>query len=161
MKIFSSIYEKYSTDVFHFAYHLSGNRADAEDITSEVFLRAFVGKDKIRMESVKGYLLAITRNLYLKQQRNTDRIQDLDADLSGTTTSLEDTIEIRSQYILVMKIIHSLPEPERTALILRVEHELPYSEIARILNISLSNAKVKVHRVRLKIAQIYESLEEV
>ena len=45
-----------------------------------------------------------------------------------------------------------LPEIDRTALLLRAEHELPYDEIARVLQISLSAAKVKVHRARLRLA---------
>jgi DNA-directed RNA polymerase specialized sigma24 family protein len=44
-----------------------------------------------------------------------------------------------------------LPETDRTAFILRVQHELPCDEIARILSLSVSAVKVKIHRVRRKL----------
>ena len=44
-----------------------------------------------------------------------------------------------------------LSELDRAAFILRVQHELPYAEISRVLGISLTAAKVKVHRVRKKL----------
>ena len=45
----------------------------------------------------------------------------------------------------------TLPEIDRAAFVLRVQHELSYAEIARILELSLTAAKVKVHRVRKKL----------
>ena len=50
-------------------------------------------------------------------------------------------------------MLQTLPELDRAAFVLRVEHELPYIEITRTLEISLSAAKVKVHRVRKKLIQ--------
>jgi DNA-directed RNA polymerase specialized sigma24 family protein len=61
-----TLYETYSRDVFRFALYLSGNWQDAEDITSETFVRAWVAEDSIRMATIKGYLFAIARNLFLK-----------------------------------------------------------------------------------------------
>jgi DNA-directed RNA polymerase specialized sigma24 family protein len=51
-----------------------------------------------------------------------------------------------------MRAVQSLPEVDRTAFLLRVQHELPYDEIARILRLPLTTVKVKIHRVRLKLA---------
>jgi RNA polymerase sigma-70 factor (ECF subfamily) len=51
----------------------------------------------------------------------------------------------------VQEFLQSLPEVDRAAFVLRVQHELSYAEIARVLELSLSAAKVKVHRVRKKL----------
>jgi DNA-directed RNA polymerase specialized sigma24 family protein len=51
-----SLYEGYSRDVFRFALYLSGNWQDAEDITAETFVRAWVAEDSIGLATVKGYL---------------------------------------------------------------------------------------------------------
>lgn len=48
-------------------------------------------------------------------------------------------------------MLQTLPEIDRAAFVLRVQHDLPYDEIARVLGISLSATKVKVHRVRKKL----------
>jgi DNA-directed RNA polymerase specialized sigma24 family protein len=51
----------------------------------------------------------------------------------------------------VQKVLQTLPEIDRAAFTLRVQHEPPYAEIARVLGLSLAAAKVKVHRVRKKL----------
>jgi RNA polymerase sigma-70 factor (ECF subfamily) len=51
-----------------------------------------------------------------------------------------------------MNLIQSLPEVDRAAFLLRVQHELSYDEIARILQLPLTTLKVKIHRARLKLA---------
>jgi RNA polymerase sigma-70 factor (ECF subfamily) len=57
--------------VFRFALYLSGNRSDAEDITSETFVRAWTSSARIRTNTVKGYLFTIARNFYLQGTRVT------------------------------------------------------------------------------------------
>jgi RNA polymerase sigma-70 factor (ECF subfamily) len=51
----------------------------------------------------------------------------------------------------VRETLRKLPEEDRAAFLMRAEHELPYEEIARVLALSLSSAKVKVHRVRRRL----------
>ena len=62
-----TLYQSYSRDVFRFALYLSGNWEDAEDITAETFVRAWVAEESIRLATVKGYLFAIARNLFLQE----------------------------------------------------------------------------------------------
>lgn len=61
--------------------------------------------------------------------------------------------EQRFEINMVHRILQTLPELDRAAFLMRVELELPYAEIARALKISLSAAKVKVHRVRKRLIQ--------
>jgi len=49
------------------------------------------------------------------------------------------------------RVLHTLPEADRSAFLLRVQQDLPYAEVARILGISLVAARVKVHRVRARL----------
>ncbi len=67
MSDFQYLYETYATDVYRFAYWLCGDAVDAEDITSETFLRAWTHRATIRTETMKAYLLSIARNLYLER----------------------------------------------------------------------------------------------
>lgn len=158
---FHQLYESYAADVYRFAYWLAGDSAEAEDITSETFIRAWVKHSTIRTETLKAYLFTIARNLYLEGQRNTHQqisLEDFYADPSPNPEQVVEThLEIRS----IRNFLQTLPEIDRTAFIMRVQNELPYAEIARILEISLSSAKVKVHRVRKKLITISLSQEEV
>jgi RNA polymerase sigma-70 factor (ECF subfamily) len=63
---------------------------------------------------------------------------------------------LQSELREVIGILQTLPEVDRAVLLMRVQQELPYEEIARALGISLAAAKVKVHRARLKLAEARE-----
>ncbi len=59
MTDFHSLYQQYAPQVHRFALFLCGDASLADDITSETFVRAWVGQGKIREATVKAYLFAI------------------------------------------------------------------------------------------------------
>jgi RNA polymerase sigma-70 factor (ECF subfamily) len=75
---FGTLYERYAQDVFRFAVYLTGNRAEAEDVASETFVRAWVTREEIRVGTVKAYLLVIARNLCRTWSRTGLRPGELD-----------------------------------------------------------------------------------
>jgi RNA polymerase sigma-70 factor (ECF subfamily) len=148
---FQDLYESYATEVYRFTLWLSGDSSEAEDITSETFIRAWVNNSKIRTETLKAYLFAISRNVYLEHKRkrkNQVVLEDIYPDPApGPDKLTESHAELQG----VQRILQTLPEIDRTAFVLRVQHELPYDEIARVLELSLTATKVKVYRVRKKL----------
>ena len=158
---FHQLYESNAADVYRFAYWLAGNSPEAEDLTSETFIRAWVKHDSIRTETLKAYLFTIARNLYLEGLRNTPQQISLEDFYPDPNPNPEQVVEVQSEIRSVQTFLQTLPEIDRTAFIMRVQHELPYAEIARSLVISLSAAKVKVHRVRKKLITISIGQEEV
>ena len=60
-------------------------------------------------------------------------------------------METRMELERVWEVLRNLPEDDRAAFVMRAEHGLSYEEIARVLGLSLSSAKVKVHRVRRRL----------
>ena len=148
---FQDLYESYANEVYRFTLWLTGDQSEAEDITSETFIRAWVHKSKIRTETLKAYLFTISRNIYLQHQRKKKRqvvLEDVHPDPApGPDIQIESQFKLQS----VHKILQTLPEIDRTAFVLRVQHEFPYEEIARILELSLTATKVKVYRVRKKL----------
>jgi RNA polymerase sigma factor (sigma-70 family) len=151
MLTFEDLYESYSADVYRFSFWLAGNNSEAEDITSETFIRAWVGRHPIRTETLKAYLFTIARNVYLEQLRKRKREVALDEAHSNPVPGPDKLVESRFEIEQVKRVLLTLPEIDRAAFVLRVQHELPYAEIARVLKISLITAKVKVHRVRKKL----------
>ena len=148
---FQDLYEAYSADVYRFAFWLAGDSSEAEDITSETFIRAWVKRNTIRTETLKAYLFTIARNTFLERLRKAKRQVALeDVHLDPAPGPHEQTAT-HLQLLRVQEFLRSLPEIDRAAFVLRVQHELPYAEIARVLGLSLSAAKVKVHRVRKKL----------
>jgi RNA polymerase sigma-70 factor (ECF subfamily) len=148
---FQGLYESYAVDVYRFVLWLAGNRFEAEDISSETFIRAWTHNSPIRTETLKAYLFTIARNLYLERQRQGKRQIVLEDVYSDPAPGPDELVEAQLQLQQVQRFLHTLPEIDRTAFVLRVQHELPYAEIARVLELSVTAVKVKVHRIRKKL----------
>ena len=150
---FTEIYSRYSRDVYRFALYLSGDPNLADDITSETFLRVWLSDTPIRMNTVKSWLLAIARNLFLHELRYLRRIRELPAEIC-LPDSVVNTVQAKQELTRAMAALATLPEVDRSALLLRSLHACSYQEIASILGISLASAKVKIHRARLHLSQL-------
>jgi len=150
---FEEIYERYAQDVHRFALYLSGDGALADDITSEAFVRLWASEEKIRTLTVKAYLFAIARHLYIDSRRSASRFAEIDPELPEPGANPEMRAFYRSELRETLSMLQEFPEVDRAALLMRVQQELPYEEIARALGISLAATKVKIHRARLKLAE--------
>jgi RNA polymerase sigma-70 factor (ECF subfamily) len=154
---FDALYGRYARDVFRFATYLCGNRSDAEDITAETFVRAWTAPERIEAATVKGYLFTIARNLFLKGIRRTSRHTSLREDLPDPAPAPPSRLEQQAELDAVLARLQTLPEVDRAALLMRALDGLPYQEIATALGISLSSAKVKVHRTRAVLMKLRTS----
>ena len=148
---FNELYDLYANEVYKFAYWLSGDRFVAEDITSETFVRVWVRFSTIRTETLKAYLFTIARNIYLKKLRKGKKQIALNDTFPDRNPEPEKLVDSRLELQRVWSALQKLSEIDRAAFVLRVQHELSYAEISRVLGISLTAAKVKVHRVRKKL----------
>ncbi len=157
---FHELYKKYSQDVYRFAYWVCGNSQDAEDITSETFVRALTFTGEIRFETVKSYLLTIAKNLAYKKSKREKRFVSLDEEIIESDSRPAQRVEDSASARIAMRFIQTLPEVDRAALILRLQDDLPYEEIASVLSISIAAAKVKVHRARIKLTEYMQEQEE-
>jgi RNA polymerase sigma-70 factor (ECF subfamily) len=154
MTDFSTLYKKYAPDVLRFALYLSGDRGQAEDITSETFVRAWTSLERIEVATLKGYLFTIARNLFLQGLRRKSRHVQLDRELPDPQASPYLQAQRRDEFRVVLAGLQELPEIDRAALLMRAQDGMAYEEISRALGISLSSAKVKIHRARLALAGI-------
>jgi len=151
MLSFEELYTEYAGDVYRFATWLSGDPMEAEDITAETFVRAWLHFGSIRMETLKGYLLKIARNVFLTKLRKDRREVMLLEVYPDPSPGPEAMSEARITLSQVNAFLQTLPECDRTAFVLRLQHDLPYGEIARVLEVSEVAARVKVHRTRKKL----------
>ena len=148
---FHELYKKYAKDVYKFVFWLSGNTQDAEDITSETFMRAWMKKKTIKIETVKAYLFTIARNLFLQKIRNKKEYIEVDANIHDNNPGPVIITEAKSELQVTLKAMQKLPELDRTILIMHAQQQLSYPEIAGSTGLSISAVKVKVHRARLKL----------
>jgi RNA polymerase sigma-70 factor (ECF subfamily) len=122
------------------------------DLVSETFLRIWDSAATVRMETVRGYLFTIARNLFLHSLRNKRR-QDLLEDTHSVAATAARDLECKEDLRDTLAALQTLPEVDRAAVLMRAEEGVSYEEIARILGLSLSAVKVKIHRARVFLAQ--------
>lgn len=163
MLTFQELYDTYAADVYRFALWLAGDTFQADDITADTFVRAWTSNSPIRTETLKAYLFTIARNLYLEQRRKEKGQLALDDMHPDPLSGPDQVVAARLELQRIKRILLALPEIDRAAFILRTQHDLPYAEIARVLELSLSTCKVKVHRVRKKllVARLAEEEEVI
>jgi RNA polymerase sigma-70 factor (ECF subfamily) len=132
--------------------YLSGDPTLAEDIVSETFLRIWDSAAVVRRETVRGYLLTIARNIFLHDLRRTRRQDPLEDSHTVAATVVRE-LESREDLGATLAALQTLPEADRSALLLHAREGVSYEEIARVLGLSLSAVKVKIHRARLYLAE--------
>lgn len=153
MTDFRTLYERHAGQVFRFAYSLSGDRARAEDITSETFVRVWTARDRVDVATVAGYLITIARHLYLAEIRHGQRAVPLIDEPASGTPGPHERAEHRAALAAVLADLQTLAEPDRAAVLMRATDQMPYEDIAAALGISVGAAKVKVHRARRRLAE--------
>ncbi len=150
---FAALYRAHAPDVHRFALFLSGDASLADDIVSETFVRAWHVRTRLDLATVRAYLFAIARNLYLQQRRRAHRLGPLDDRLADPGPGPHERMRARRDLDAALAALQDLPEIDRAAVLMRADDQMPYEEIAKALGISVSSAKVKVHRARLKLAE--------
>jgi len=148
---FNDLYQAYAHEIYRFAYWLAGDSVEAEDVTSETFIRAWINFSSIRTETLKAYLLTIARNVYLEQRRKHRGQVDLQDTQPDPQPGPDQMAEHQAELEIAQRVLRTLPEIDRAAFVLRIQHDLPYAEIARVLQLSETAVKVKVHRTRKKM----------
>jgi RNA polymerase sigma-70 factor (ECF subfamily) len=144
------LFIKYGKDIYRFALYLCGDKTEAEEITAETFSRVILGKSPLVSVSIKGYLFTIVRNLHLDKVRLRNRFTNLHHKYLDSVFDLEHYITQKTELEDVLEYLQTFAEIDRTALLLKADG-VSYDEISKLLDISLSSAKVKVHRLRIKL----------
>jgi RNA polymerase sigma-70 factor (ECF subfamily) len=154
---FTSLYKRYSKDVYRFALYLSGERSEAEDITAETFARVWSATEPIVMATVKGYLFTIARHLFLKGLRSRSKRVALPEDLHDPQAGPDIRAANCAQLQAVIVALQQIPEASRSALLMHAVDGMTYEEIARVIGISLPAVKIKIHRARLALLTLKDT----
>jgi len=141
--------------VFNYVFRLLGDRALAEDVTQEVFLRAYQALPTFSFRcKFTTWLFQVTKNRVLDEIRTNDR-RPLHLDGVEDVPSLEALdaqLERRETLAAVWQAIDELPVDLKMALLLRDVVGLSYPEIACTLEIPLSTVKWRIFNAREKLA---------
>ena len=161
----------YQDMVFSTAARLTGNDAQAEDISQEVFLKAFEHFDTIKgSPTAGGWLKTVATNLslnhlsrYRKRWRffSEFRRDDDGGDEPGIEFAAPETffagVDADERRAYVERALNRLPEHQRVPLVLYHFEDMPYDQIAKKLGVSLAKVKTDILRARAALAKILAS----
>lgn len=147
---------------FNYAFWLTRNRHDAEDLTQESCQRAYAAYESFEKTNARAWLLTIVRHCYLNQQQKEKSRGDvvyLDALLadSKTPASLQHNDTPEQQILrqhekhMLHETLKELPEDFREIIILRELEDLSYNEIAQILGCAVGTVMSRLSRARDKL----------
>jgi RNA polymerase sigma-70 factor (ECF subfamily) len=143
--------------LFGTAFRLTRNTHDAEDLVQETFLRAYRGFDSYKPgTNARAWLFTIMHHVRADTLRQAGRAPQtvlLEGDGPGMAPPQE---AMASRGAEIEGALDSLPEPFRTAVVLRDVAELSYDEIRRITDVPLGTVMSRIHRGR---ALVREALE--
>lgn len=153
------VFARYMDSVYHFLYSRVGNREDAEDLTSEVFLKATKQLDSARSEaSVAQWLFTVARTVLADHWRRyyrTGAVVELDdsrvSEIPGASQAPQLSAESAQ---LVADVLDSLPPRYRMVLELRFLRSYTIEETAQAMNLSAGNVKVIQHRALNKAVEL-------
>lgn len=157
---FAQVYDLYVTPIYRFIYFKVSTRHDAEDLTSEVFLRIwqYVNEVNDPIENLNALLYKTARNLvidFYRQRSKKGYSQDtetLNNVKDNRQQSLLAQIETEFEVKNIEKVLRQMKDDYREIIILRFIEELSISEIAKILDKSKGSIRVLLHRA-LKLAR--------
>jgi RNA polymerase sigma-70 factor (ECF subfamily) len=142
---FDVIVERHQRAVYHVCYRFTTNQADASDLVQDVFVRAYRGLARFKGQAALGtWLYRIAVNVCLnKVSARRVTLEPLDErPIVDTGLERQDEPLMRSDRDRQLKAaIARLPKKQRATVILRVYHELPHEEIARLLGSSVGAVK--------------------
>lgn len=134
----------YANRMFRIAFARLKNKADAEDVVQEVFIKYIANKDKLTSEEYKkAWLIRVTINCCNSLLRS--------AWFRKTTSLTDDLVTEMKETTHIYKEVMQLPEKYRTVLHLFYYEELSVKEISQVLNIKESLVKTRLHRARNRL----------
>ncbi|MDQ1290151.1 MAG: polymerase sigma-70 factor, subfamily [Actinomycetota bacterium] len=158
---FGVLYGRYSRQIYRMVYHRLRDQADAEDVTAEVFVKALRAIDGYRPARAPfwGWLHRIAANAvidHVRARRPTVSLAVV-ADAADASTDVEASVIGRSEAMRAWVAVARLCPTQRTAVTLRLAHDLPIAEIARRMDRSEGAVKQLINRglgaVRLRLAE--------
>ena len=163
---FRRVYDELFPVLMKVVYHITYNQDVAEDICQDAFIR-FYDQDIVfpSMDDAKFWLIRVGKNLAINHVKRKSReaasieklmknpVNNSYGDAPSELLSRESTQAVR-------KAIAQLPEIYKTVIVLREYGDLNYKDIGKVLKISETNVKVRVHRARKELEKLL-NLEEV
>jgi RNA polymerase sigma-70 factor (ECF subfamily) len=161
---FGPLYDKYYKQIFGYVYQRMDCKDSAFDLTSQVFLKALTNIEKYEYKGVPfaSWLYRIAHSEVMQSFRTKKNLRTINADISDLRNICE---EVEQEYMeeyksVLMTVIKNLPEDDVQLIELRFFEKRQFKEIAEILNLTETNAKVKLYRILEKVKKTLTNINK-
>jgi RNA polymerase sigma-70 factor (ECF subfamily) len=161
----SLLFERYHKRIYNFLARMTMDRALAEDLTQNVFLRIIKYRGSYREGArFQSWIYQVARNIFSDHyQAHKNRFSDF-IDVEKMRENIPDGEEhqaLEEQEKLLARSMAKLNEEQRELLVLTRFQHMKYEEVAVIMDTTVANIKVKVHRAIAKLREHYFELEKI
>lgn len=167
---YAVLVKRYQKPLFNLMVRMASNSEDAHDLTQETFVRAYEKLDRFNPSNrffpwLYTIGLNLARDFRRKKRVRESRTEEIRETQQGLClASNEDQANLavdRLDYHRVQEALATLPLESREAVILRFHEDMSMKDVAKALGISISGAKMRVHRAMLKLRQtLYDKESE-
>jgi RNA polymerase sigma-70 factor (ECF subfamily) len=156
---FTALVRRWQQPIARFLFHFVGNNEQVQDLTQDVFLRAFLAASRYREQGeLSAWLYRIALNVARDNARRTRPSVKPVLDVPGTDLSPGERYEQKETSAMVSRAIYELPEPLRVVLILRHYEHMSYEQIARMLRAPASTLKSRFAAALERLRECLQTL---
>ncbi len=156
---FGTLYEQYAEVIFRYVYSHLDNRLDAEDLTEEIFLRAWRALPKYDERGLpfSAFLFRIARNSLIDYYRQKKIVQSIDdIEMQSHEPGPEESVDLKIENTDLRATIAELREDYRNVLIFRFLSGLSPEETAQVMQRSVGAIRVLQHRALSALKDLLE-----
>ena len=165
---FAELVRQNQDRLFASMMQVTGSPEEAEEVTQDAFIRAFVKLDTFQRNSQFftwiyriAFNNALTRRRKKKARVSLDQVrEDKGLEVAGNSESVDEPMLRDERIRLVRQAINTLTEEHQKILVLREMDEFAYEEIAEILNISIGTVRSRLSRARRQLKLAIEAIEK-
>ncbi len=159
------LFERYHKRIFNFLARMTMDRALAEDLTQNVFLRMIKYRNSYREGNrFQSWIYQVARNVFSDhyQVHKNKKSDFIDVEkMSDSITDPEEGAQQEEREKILHRSLAMLNEEQRELLVLTRFQHMKYEEVAIIMETTVANIKVKVHRAISKLREHYFELEKI
>lgn len=161
---FEKMYNRTYKKLYSIAYNILKNHQLAEDALSEMFLRVSLSFKKINnlsLHDLDAYLVRSIKNTcYNFIEKNNSDKKKLDELIKTNVKDIDDSVFDKIDLDLLMEAVNALPEPFKTALVLKEYYELTADEVANQMNVSKRSVFYYIKAAKVMIATQLEGSDQ-
>ena len=151
---FGKIYDKYAEKIYRFVWIKVNSREQAQDLTSEVFLKGWRyltknGIKKVKVKNLQAFLYKTARNIiidFYRKPNNSISIEEIDKDIIEEEFNLNEKLYLEDDFKEIKNALGKIKDEYSHVIIFHYIEDLSAKEIAEILDKSEGTVRVLIHR---------------